>query len=60
MILCAKSTELGDDFSRTLAIGVQMMVPIAAIADNFPQLNVEQVCDAIAHQGGFRACLLMR
>src|SRR5271154_3595825 len=37
--------------SKALAIGVQLMMS-AASADNVPELNVEQVCDGIAKQGG--------
>jgi hypothetical protein len=36
---------------KALAIGVQLMMPVA-VADNVPQLDVEQVCDGIAKQGG--------
>jgi hypothetical protein len=32
-----------------LALGVQLMMPVA---DGVPDLNVEQVCDGIAKQGG--------
>jgi hypothetical protein len=32
-----------------LALGAQLMMPIA---DGVPQLNVEQVCEGIAQQGG--------
>jgi hypothetical protein len=32
-----------------LAIGAQLMLPVA---DSVPDLNVEQVCDGIAKQGG--------
>jgi hypothetical protein len=36
---------------KALAIGAQLMMPIA-VADNVPKLNVEQVCEGIAKQGG--------
>jgi hypothetical protein len=36
---------------KALAIGVQLLVAVAG-ADNVPQLDVEQVCDGIAKQGG--------
>jgi hypothetical protein len=36
---------------KALALGVQLLIPVAA-ADNVPQLDVEQVCDGIAKQGG--------
>ena len=32
-----------------LALGAQLMMPVA---DGVPQLNVEQVCEGIAQQGG--------
>ncbi len=32
-----------------LALGAQLVIPVA---DSVPQLNVEQVCDGIAQQGG--------
>ena len=32
-----------------LALGAQLMMPVA---DSVPQLNVEQVCEGIARQGG--------
>ncbi len=32
-----------------LALGAQLMMPVA---DSVPQLNVEQVCEGIAQQGG--------
>jgi hypothetical protein len=35
-----------------LALGAQFLLPAAAAADGVPQLNVEQVCDGIAKQGG--------
>jgi hypothetical protein len=34
---------------KVLALGAQLMVPIA---DGVPKLNVEQVCEGIAQQGG--------
>ena len=38
--------------SKALALGLQLMVPVAANADDVPKLNVEQVCEGIAKQGG--------
>jgi hypothetical protein len=38
--------------SKALAIGVQLMMPVVSAADNVPKLNVEQVCQGIAQQGG--------
>jgi hypothetical protein len=35
-----------------LALGAQLLLPAAAAADGVPQLNVEQVCEGIAKQGG--------
>jgi hypothetical protein len=35
--------------STALALGAQLMMPVA---DSVPQLNVEQVCEGIAQQGG--------
>jgi len=37
--------------SKALAIGAQLLLP-AANADSVPRLNVEQVCEGIAKQGG--------
>jgi hypothetical protein len=38
---------------KMLAVAAQLLMPVAATsADNVPQLNVEQVCDGIARQGG--------
>lgn len=38
---------------KALMLGAQLMMPAAATsADSVPQLNVEQVCDGIAKQGG--------
>jgi hypothetical protein len=37
---------------KALAIGVQLMMPVANAADSVPNLNVEEVCDGIAKQGG--------
>lgn len=37
---------------KALALGVQLMMPVAATADTVPELNVEQVCQGIAEQGG--------
>jgi hypothetical protein len=37
---------------KALTVGVQLMMPVAGAADNVPKLNVEQVCDGIAKQGG--------
>ena len=36
-------------FPSALALGVQLMMPVA---DGVPVLNVEQVCQGIAQQGG--------
>jgi hypothetical protein len=36
---------------KALVLGAQLLVPIAA-ADSVPKLNVEQVCEGIAKQGG--------
>jgi hypothetical protein len=36
---------------KALALGVQLMMPVAA-GDGVPNLNVEQVCEGIAEQGG--------
>jgi hypothetical protein len=47
----SRSTEM--IFSRTLSFGVQFVIPVAGIADNVARLDVEQVCDAIAHRGVF-------
>ena len=33
-----------------LALGAQLMMPV--VTDGVPQLNVEQVCEGIAKQGG--------
>jgi hypothetical protein len=37
---------------KALAIGAQLMMPVAGAADSVPSLNVEQVCEGIAKQGG--------
>ena len=37
--------------SKALVLGVQLMLPFA-VADGVPELNVEQVCEGIAKQGG--------
>jgi hypothetical protein len=41
---------------KVLAIGAQLLMPVAAAdkvgADKVPELNVEQVCQGIAQQGG--------
>ena len=37
---------------KALLIGLLLAVPSAARADDVPNLNVEQVCDGIARQGG--------
>ncbi|HEY1747359.1 MAG TPA: hypothetical protein VGG11_11440 [Xanthobacteraceae bacterium] len=37
---------------KALLIGLLLAVPAAARADDVPTLNVEQVCDGIAQQGG--------
>jgi hypothetical protein len=36
---------------KALAIGLQFLVPVSN-TDSVPQLNVEQVCEGIAKQGG--------
>jgi hypothetical protein len=36
---------------KALALGAQLLMPVAA-GDGVPNLNVEQVCDGIAKQGG--------
>jgi hypothetical protein len=36
---------------KVLALGAQLLVPVAA-GSGVPNLNVEQVCDGIAQQGG--------
>jgi hypothetical protein len=38
--------------SKALLIGLTFTSPVAARADDVPNLNVEQVCDGIAKQGG--------
>ena len=35
-----------------LTLGVQLLIPTAAVADSVPRLNIEQVCQGIAEQGG--------
>ena len=37
---------------KALLIGLMVAAPVAARADDVPDLNVEQVCDGIAKQGG--------
>ncbi len=37
---------------KALAVGLQLMVPVAGHTDDVPKLNVEQVCEGIAKQGG--------
>src|SRR5271154_4727571 len=37
--------------SKALALGLQLILPLA-VADGVPELNVEQVCEGIAKQGG--------
>jgi hypothetical protein len=38
---------------KALMLGAQLMMPVAATTgDDVPQLNVEQVCEGIAQQGG--------
>ncbi len=38
---------------KALMLGAQLMMPVAAtVPDSVPQLNVEQVCEGIAKQGG--------
>ena len=34
-----------------LALGAQLLMPVA-VADSVPELNIEQVCEGIAQQGG--------
>ena len=36
---------------KALALGAQLLMPVAA-GDGVPNLNVEQVCEGIAKQGG--------
>jgi hypothetical protein len=37
---------------KALLAGVMLAIPVAAKADDVPNLNVEPVCDGIAKQGG--------
>ncbi len=37
---------------RALAVGLQLILPVAGSTDTVPNLNVEQVCEGIAKQGG--------
>jgi len=37
---------------KVIALGAQLLLPVAAAADSVPNLNVEQVCEGIAKQGG--------
>jgi len=37
---------------KALLAGLMLAIPVAATADDVPNLNVEQVCDGIAKQGG--------
>jgi hypothetical protein len=37
---------------KALLAGLMLAIPVAAAADDVPNLNVEQVCDGIAKQGG--------
>ncbi|MBV1698806.1 MAG: hypothetical protein KGK33_13210 [Hyphomicrobiales bacterium] len=38
---------------KALMLGAQLLMPVAAtVSDTVPQLDVEQVCDGIAKQGG--------
>ena len=37
---------------KALLIGLTLAIPVAVRADDVPNLNVEQVCDGIAKQGG--------
>lgn len=37
---------------KALALGLQLIVPVAGHNDEVPKLNVEQVCEGIAKQGG--------
>jgi hypothetical protein len=39
-------------FPKALLIGLTFAIPVAARGDDVPNLNVEQVCDGIAKQGG--------
>ncbi len=39
-------------FPKALAVGLQLIVPVAGHTDDVPKLNVEQVCEGIAKQGG--------
>ncbi len=36
---------------KAVALGLQLMIPVAS-TDSVPQLNVQQVCEGIAKQGG--------
>jgi hypothetical protein len=38
-------------WSKALVLGLQLMLPLA-VADGVPELNVQQVCEGIAKQGG--------
>jgi hypothetical protein len=37
---------------KALLAGLMLVIPVAATADDVPNLNVEPVCDGIAKQGG--------
>jgi hypothetical protein len=37
---------------KALLAGLMLAIPVAAAADDVPNLNVEPVCDGIAKQGG--------
>jgi hypothetical protein len=37
---------------KSLAVVAQLLVPVAGAADSVPKLNVEEVCEGIAKQGG--------
>jgi len=37
---------------KALAVGLQLLMPVAGAADIIPNLNVDQVCEGIAKQGG--------
>lgn len=37
---------------KALAVGLQLILPVAGSTDTVPKLNVEEVCEGIAKQGG--------
>jgi hypothetical protein len=37
---------------KALAVGLYLVIPVAGTSDNVPTLNVEEVCEGIAKQGG--------